>query len=52
VIQSKSLDEIELLAQNKESLLTSIPTIQPINSIDLKRMASGYGYRIDPFTKK
>ena len=51
VIQSKSLDEIELLAQNKESLLTSIPTIQPINSIDLKRMASGYGYRIDPFTK-
>ena len=51
VVQSKSLDEIELLAQNKESLLTSIPTIQPINSIDLKRMASGYGYRIDPFTK-
>ena len=51
VIQSKSLDEIELLAQNKESLLTSIPTIQPINSVDLKRMASGYGYRIDPFTK-
>ena len=52
VIQSKSLDEIELLAKNKESLLASIPTIQPVNSSDLKRMASGYGYRIDPFTKR
>ena len=52
VIQSKSLDEIELLAKNKESLLTSIPTIQPVNNKDLKRMASGYGYRIDPFTKR
>ena len=44
-------DEIELLAKNKESLLTSIPSIQPVNMSDLKRMASGYGYRIDPFTK-
>jgi len=52
VIQSKSLDEIELLAKNKESLLTSIPSIQPVSSSELKRMASGYGYRIDPFTKK
>ncbi|MEC7186669.1 MAG: peptidoglycan DD-metalloendopeptidase family protein [Bacteroidota bacterium] len=51
VIQSKSLDEIELLAKNKESLLSSIPSIQPVNSSDLRRMASGYGYRIDPFTK-
>ena len=51
VIQSKSLDEIELLAKNKESLLSSIPSIQPVNSSALRRMASGYGYRIDPFTK-
>jgi len=51
VIQSKSLDEIELLAKNKESLLSSIPSIQPVNSTALRRMASGYGYRIDPFTK-
>ena len=51
VIQSKSLDEIELLAKNKESLLTSIPTIQPVNNKDLKRMASGYGYRIHPIYK-
>jgi len=52
VIQSKSLDEIESLAKNKESLLSSIPTIQPVSGLDLKRMASGYGYRIDPFTKR
>ena len=51
VIQSKSLDEIELLAKNKESLLSSIPSIQPVKSSDLRRMASGNGYRIDPFTK-
>ena len=52
VIQSKSLDEIELLAKNNESLLSSIPTIQPISNSDLKRMASGYGWSTDPFTKK
>ena len=52
VIQSKSLDEIELLAKNKESLLSSIPTIQPISNSNLKRMASGFGWRTDPFTKK
>ena len=52
VIQSKSLDEIELLAKSKESLLSSVPTIQPISNSDLKRMASGFGWRTDPFTKK
>ena len=52
VIQSKSLDEILTLAEEKENLLASIPSIQPIRNEDLKRMASGYGWRIDPFTKK
>ena len=52
VIQSKSLDEILSLAKEKENLLASIPSIQPIQNKDLKRMASGYGWRIDPFTKK
>ena len=51
VVQSKSLDEIRLLAEKKEELLASIPSIQPIRNDDLKRMASGYGWRIDPFTK-
>ncbi len=50
-IQSKSLDEITKLAKEKEKLLVAIPAIQPINNEDLKRMASGYGWRSDPFTK-
>lgn len=51
VVQSKSLDEIAKLAEEKEKLLLSIPAIQPVNNEDLTRMASGYGYRTDPFTK-
>jgi len=50
-IQSKSLDEITKLAEEKEKLLMAIPAIQPINNEDLARMASGYGWRSDPFTK-
>jgi len=51
VIQSKSLDEIERLATDKEKLLSAIPSIQPIKNNDLIRMASGFGYRTDPFDK-
>ncbi len=51
VVQSKSLDEIAVLAEDKEKFLEAIPAIQPVNNEDLTRMASGYGYRIDPFTK-
>lgn len=51
VVQSKSLDEITELADNKEKLLSAIPAIQPVKNEDLTRMASGYGYRSDPFTK-
>jgi len=50
-IQSKSLDEIIDLAKDKEKLLASIPAIQPVSKQDLTRMASGYGWRLDPFTK-
>lgn len=51
VVQSKSLDEITKLAEEKEKLLAAIPAIQPISNSDLTRMASGYGMRSDPFTK-
>jgi len=50
-IQSKSLDEIVNLAKDKESLLAAIPAIQPVRNQDLTRVASGYGWRSDPFTK-
>ena len=51
VVQSKSLDEIVVLAKNKKEMLASIPAIQPVANKDLKRMASGYGYRIHPIYK-
>jgi len=50
-VQSKSLDEIVKLAENREELLAAIPAIQPVKNEDLTRMASGYGWRDDPFTK-
>ncbi len=51
VVQSKSLDEITKLAEEKEKLLAAIPAIQPVSNEDLTRMASGYGMRTDPFNK-
>jgi len=51
VVQSNSLEEIQELAERKEELLAAIPSIQPVRKEDLKRMASGFGWRIDPFTK-
>lgn len=52
VVQSKSLDEIAVLAEEKEKLLAAIPAIQPVANKDLKRIASGFGLRTDPFTKQ
>lgn len=50
-IQSTSYDEVIDLAKNKEDMLASIPAIQPISNKDLKRTASGWGYRIHPIYK-
>jgi murein DD-endopeptidase MepM/ murein hydrolase activator NlpD len=47
-IQSKSYDELVSLARNKENMLQNLPAIQPVLNKDLKQMASGYGWRIDP----
>ena len=51
VIQSKSLDEIAKLAEEKEALLKTIPAIQPVQNKDLSRVASGYGMRVHPILK-
>jgi murein DD-endopeptidase MepM/ murein hydrolase activator NlpD len=37
--------------KNKQKMLASIPAIQPVSNKDLKRIASGFGYRIDPIYK-
>lgn len=50
-IQSKSLDGILKLAEAKSDFLSAIPAIQPVRNENLKEIASGFGYRTDPFTK-
>ncbi len=49
--QMKSFAQIENLVKNKEKLLASTPSIQPISNKNLTRVASGFGYRIDPVYK-
>jgi len=47
----KSYNEIAGMVKNKEKLLSAIPAIQPVSNKDLSRIASGFGYRIDPVYK-
>lgn len=49
--QKKSYNEVDDLVKDKEKLLAHTPAIQPISNKDLNRVASGYGYRIDPVYK-
>jgi murein DD-endopeptidase MepM/ murein hydrolase activator NlpD len=46
--QAKSYDEVLEMAKNQEIRMENIPAIQPVMNKDLKRVASGYGMRIDP----
>ncbi len=50
-IQSKSYDDLIEMAKNKDVMLASIPAIMPISNKDLKRTASGWGWRIHPIYK-
>lgn len=50
-VQSKSFDDVYVLARNKTKMLASIPAIQPILNKRLDRLASGFGYRIHPVYK-
>lgn len=49
--QNKSFDAIAEMIKNKEKLLAATPAIQPVSNKDLKRLASSFGYRIDPVYK-
>ncbi len=47
-VQEQSYGELMQLAKEKQQMLASIPAIQPVNNKNLRRVASGFGYRIDP----
>ena len=47
-VQACSYDEILEMAKNQELRMENIPAIQPVLNKDLKHMASGYGWRVDP----
>jgi murein DD-endopeptidase MepM/ murein hydrolase activator NlpD len=49
--QRESYAEINELLKNKEDILAATPAIQPVSNKDLKRVASGFGFRIDPVYK-
>ncbi len=49
--QQKSYAEIGGFIKNKEELLASTPAIQPVSNKNLNRLASGFGYRVDPVYK-
>ncbi|HMK19911.1 MAG TPA: peptidoglycan DD-metalloendopeptidase family protein [Chitinophagaceae bacterium] len=50
-VQQASYKDLQGMAKDKEKLLAATPAIQPVSNSDLKRIASGFGYRIDPVYK-
>lgn len=50
-VENTSYNEIDKLIKNKQKMLACIPAIQPVSNRDLSRLASGFGYRIDPIYK-
>lgn len=46
--QIMSFDTLRTIASEQQDRILHIPSIQPISSSDMKTMASGYGYRVDP----
>ena len=47
-VQAKSYAEVLEMAKTQEIRMENIPAIQPVLNKDLKRVASGFGVRIDP----
>ncbi len=50
-IQTRSYDELMQLAEQKNTMLASMPAIMPLANKDLQTFASGFGYRIHPIYK-
>lgn len=47
-VQARSYEEIMELVKDQEIRMENIPAIQPVLNKDLTRIASGYGWRVDP----
>lgn len=47
-MQTRSFNEVIELSREQDKKLACIPAIQPVSNKDLKRTASGYGWRSDP----
>lgn len=47
-VQDNSFNELVDLARNQEDRMKHIPAIQPVADKDLRRLGSGFGWRIDP----
>jgi murein DD-endopeptidase MepM/ murein hydrolase activator NlpD len=50
-VQSTSYDEVINLALNKEAMLASIPSIQPVAIRDIRRIGGYFGMRLHPIYK-
>jgi murein DD-endopeptidase MepM/ murein hydrolase activator NlpD len=49
-VQSKSFDDVSLLAKNADEMTLCVPAIPPVNIASSKvRYSSSFGYRRDPF---
>ncbi len=46
--QINSFDSLRIMASEQQERINHIPSVQPISQKDMKQMASGYGYRVDP----
>lgn len=51
-LESRSLDELQQLAADKEHMATSIPAIWPIDKHDLRNSIGAYGGRFHPIYKR
>lgn len=49
--QDSSYHQIRKFIESKQVMLQSIPSIQPVSNKELDRIASGFGFRIDPIYK-
>ncbi|MBR5864596.1 MAG: M23 family metallopeptidase [Alistipes sp.] len=51
-LQSKSMDELQLLSRDKEKFSTAIPAIWPIDRSKMRNKIGAFGYRMHPVYRR